>query len=1540
MSRSAGTVYPPTADEPIRSAFASVLQPDGRVVGGGVLVASAEPGQVEILTCAHVVNLALGRGQFAVEEPNEADTVTVAFPVAPGVRARARVSGWWPARSLGGAGSRLRSTDQRWRGDIALLRVADALSLPGRPITLAAPQLGKEAWTWFGSGEPTTIVSTRVTGVADEWLVLGGSATGHAVQPGYSGSPLWDRERQIVIGMLVSAHHVLPYTKLNSADPARQSYAIRADVIAEHCLGSSRGQSEAQSSDVQALLQAQRSAARAFPYRAVGLHRQDPATVYVRQQVSTSLVAGGAMASHPDTNVAAPDLEALKPKTVEAALAAHRHVLLIGEAGSGKSSLTLQLATRQLLLTGGRSDITLLPVRVLARDLAARPHTRLMTAVADAVRVSLARFLPHSLDPGLLESQAPGSRWLIIIDGLDEVTDPLERNELTQRLMVFMEQSRDYHLLVTTRPLPMVERRVWERDKDLTQYTIEPFRHDQRAEFAKAWFAQDEGLAHRFLAELGEARFAEVASIPLLITVAAIVFEEDPEHPLPASRFDLYERYFSYLYDSRSRQLMDDIRARLAGWPQAESIAQALIEARVNLIEHLAPHALHTRSLLATALDWLRREGIAPQPLPPDWSAVVASVLTSTGLLAHDGDGLRFTHHTFAEHICDLLDARRLPSRFDPDEAAWWRVLRLACAPGGAAHQRTILHRALLNKEAEELLDWLLAGNDLARILAVQLLSNGVPAARGQHAALARTLDYWLWRATHDRQFHDHAIVALDLLRAVSRPVERVLHAVIDDVAAPEPLRIAASRTLLRCGEPHRAHALKALQRLLADTGVSGRRRLEAARLLLDSGQPEMAQDGLMGLAGGGASVHPFHRQWAGDMLAGEVAQAMPLELWPVQPGDTQGHSFSMVVDPLNLDNHPEERPAGWPNPITHRCASPGLEPVADRQQDSEVPGGIGSFLSLDSRARAEDVVDALAEVLVNAIASGLRGHGESRATGERGVQYWPMVAAWLSNHRPAAGSRLADHIQQLLERTPVLTSSVTNKTALLSRTKRLLLAALLAHGNAVHQRASLALLTPDMTAWNVVAVTAVLGTLASRSTEMRGQVTERACLIALDLKLPNTARTAIVEALRLLDLDAAVHFLTRRRTADPYIVVSTLLRLGAEFRADAVSYLDSRAAIGLTKIASSWCQAVDELIRTTVAADRDEALRLLKRAAIRSRNPAERLTMATALASHDPDSAIAHASEVAQGLGTAGIDKMNAARLLSTLEGSDAQAALHVLDAVRGAVQPLELAALAADLAHMDPTVRDVSETILRAQLASGDLDLIARERVLQELADLGPRARAGLADDIGALSGQAVLRWPEWFSTLEGVALWGPDLHEAAQSALVDHALSPGDSDRIAAVRRIGTLEWRGAGVRASDILTALAESNVETPAIRALAARKLTAYDDQCRLTARHVLGMLTTRQELPALLAIQLCMELALAGEHVQALTRLSGLALDHTLPDAHRSEAARLMLMIDTACGGITVATLTNMAADATLTSDTRQWVADAPLIIRRHPQTP
>ncbi len=176
------------------------LAPDGRFAGLGVLV-----GNREIVTCAHVVNIALARDRRSQGQPSE--FIAVDFPLLPGSPLglgsfRAQVACWRPPPRVGTAGD-----------DIAGLVLVEDSTLPVvSPARLAAnPASAGCVVSVFGypkvpSRAEGGFVEAVVRGVIRERIQLD-STLGAAlrIQPGYSGSPVYDREAHRVIGILAAA---------------------------------------------------------------------------------------------------------------------------------------------------------------------------------------------------------------------------------------------------------------------------------------------------------------------------------------------------------------------------------------------------------------------------------------------------------------------------------------------------------------------------------------------------------------------------------------------------------------------------------------------------------------------------------------------------------------------------------------------------------------------------------------------------------------------------------------------------------------------------------------------------------------------------------------------------------------------------------------------------------------------------------------------------------------------------------------------------------------------------------------------------------------------------------------------------------------------------------------------------------------------------------------------------------------------------------------------------------------------------------------
>ncbi|AJT64260.1 hypothetical protein T261_2586 [Streptomyces lydicus] len=212
-------------DTPLQLSFASVRHGE-RAVGAGVLVAERL-----VLTCAHVVNSALGRGRFGQDTPAPGDLVTLRLPhVAPARDLSARVvrEMWVPPRAGAAGREPVEPGRLPYHGDLAVLELTDAPPEGAEPAPFLQHNYAGEVIALWASGNPLPTVRAVPRVSAPPWIaldVLGGAQ----VTEGFSGGPLWDRERQAVVG-LVAAVHRAPETAAPGDRPTTM-YAISVPAI-------------------------------------------------------------------------------------------------------------------------------------------------------------------------------------------------------------------------------------------------------------------------------------------------------------------------------------------------------------------------------------------------------------------------------------------------------------------------------------------------------------------------------------------------------------------------------------------------------------------------------------------------------------------------------------------------------------------------------------------------------------------------------------------------------------------------------------------------------------------------------------------------------------------------------------------------------------------------------------------------------------------------------------------------------------------------------------------------------------------------------------------------------------------------------------------------------------------------------------------------------------------------------------------------------------------------------------------------------------
>ncbi|MER7872172.1 trypsin-like peptidase domain-containing protein [Streptomyces solisilvae] len=177
-----------------RPAVSILAKADGRPAGAGVLLPRRH-----LLTCAHVVNSALGKDMLAPDHPGPIAVSVRLHAPEHTVEADAELAVWIPPRTDdGGLGA------FEWNGDLAVLRLTGALPTavePPRWHPMAERQLVR---AWHGSGEPGVFADAEVRECDGRFGYFDGAERTLDIEPAYSGGPLWSNEESAVVGLVTA----------------------------------------------------------------------------------------------------------------------------------------------------------------------------------------------------------------------------------------------------------------------------------------------------------------------------------------------------------------------------------------------------------------------------------------------------------------------------------------------------------------------------------------------------------------------------------------------------------------------------------------------------------------------------------------------------------------------------------------------------------------------------------------------------------------------------------------------------------------------------------------------------------------------------------------------------------------------------------------------------------------------------------------------------------------------------------------------------------------------------------------------------------------------------------------------------------------------------------------------------------------------------------------------------------------------------------------------------------------------------------------
>jgi energy-coupling factor transporter ATP-binding protein EcfA2 len=238
--------------------------------------------------------------------------------------------------------------------------------------------------------------------------------------------------------------------------------------------------------------------------------------------------------------------------------------LLVGEPGSGKSSFLRFFASEILSDNPQSTHIARqygrsLPIWLPFAFLSAHLKQAESNSVLSAVRAWLERQDCSAIWP-LVEKALTDDRLLLIVDGLDEWTEPQHAERALGQLEIFLDLRQNISALTSTRPyalnvLGFTLQWRWERLAALTAV-------QQRAVVGKVLTrlpdpstSQDDDShpaasqiviqVDSLLNELESLRhIADLARVPLFLVLLASLWKGEP---LPPRRFDIYQRLIALL---------------------------------------------------------------------------------------------------------------------------------------------------------------------------------------------------------------------------------------------------------------------------------------------------------------------------------------------------------------------------------------------------------------------------------------------------------------------------------------------------------------------------------------------------------------------------------------------------------------------------------------------------------------------------------------------------------------------------------------------------------------------------------------------------------------------------------------------------------------------------------------------------------------------------------------------------------------------------------------------------------------------------------
>jgi WD40 repeat protein len=416
---------------PLESSVVRIYSKSGKVVGGGFLVSSKY-----VLTCAHVVTDALGIPRTTQDQPD--GVINLDFPLLAAKQLLAAKVIFW--RSV--------NPNEAFE-DIAGLKLETAFPDTAQPAQLVTSE---DLWghpfrvVGFPAGQPNGVSASGVLRgrSANGWVQLEDvKQPGYRLEPGFSGTPVWDEALQGVVGMAVAA-------EMNRAD-VKAAFIIPTNIL------------------VSAWSDLGERAIPSCPYRALFAFREEDAPFFFGRETFTERLVEAVRRNPLEEPQVFFGRERFTERLVEAV---RRNPLaaVVGPSGSGKSSVVFAGLIPRLRHEGNWMIVNFRPGESPFSTLSAALIPLLEPQMSETDRLVEINKLAAALRQGDLElhnvverivQKNPAARhFLLVADQFEELyalcQDAEERQHILDELLQAVNiqsqhRTPDFTLVITLR---------------------------------------------------------------------------------------------------------------------------------------------------------------------------------------------------------------------------------------------------------------------------------------------------------------------------------------------------------------------------------------------------------------------------------------------------------------------------------------------------------------------------------------------------------------------------------------------------------------------------------------------------------------------------------------------------------------------------------------------------------------------------------------------------------------------------------------------------------------------------------------------------------------------------------------------------------------------------------------------------------------------------------------------------------------------------------------------------------------------------------